>query len=65
MQRLHVTLEMWLTLDDDDPLLAVGLPHAEMEAEVVRLIREEGYEPDLTNGISFAVTEAEAEPADD
>ncbi len=62
MQRLHVTLELWLTLEDDDPML--GLPHAELEAEVVRLVRQEGYEPELTNGIAFAVTEAEAEPAD-
>ena len=63
MQRLHVTLELWLTLDDDDPLLS--LPDSALEAEIVRLVRQEGYEPELTNGISFAVTEAEAEPADD
>ena len=29
----------------------------------LRLIREEGYQPDFTNGIAFAVTEAVAEPA--
>ena len=60
MQRFHLVLEMWLTLDDD-PLLR--MPHAELEAELVRLIREEGYEPDFTSGIAFAITEAEAEPA--
>lgn len=51
---------MWLTLDDDDPLL--GLPHDKLEAELVRLIRQEGYEPEFTSGIAFAVTDAEAEP---
>ena len=60
MQRFHVTLELWLTLDDDDPL--IRLPHDKLEAEIVRLVRQEGYEPELTNGIAFAVTEAEAEP---
>ena len=41
MKALRVTLELALVVEDDDPMLS--MPDYELEAEVLRLVRQEDY----------------------
>ena len=52
--RLTITLELVLDLPDDDPLLTMS--DAELEAEVLRLVRQEDY--------AVTLVAAEGEPID-
>ena len=52
MTRLTITLELVLDLPDDDPMLT--LSDAELEDEVLRLVRQEDY--------ALTLVTAEAEP---
>ncbi len=53
--RLTITLELVLDLEHDDPVLT--LSDAELEDEVLRLVRQEDY--------ALALVTAEAEPTDE
>ena len=52
--RLTMTFELVLDLPDDDPMLS--MPDYELEAEVLRLVRQEDY--------ALTLMTAEAEPID-
>ena len=54
MKALHITLELVLVVEDDDRLL--GMTDAELEEEVVRLVRQEDY--------ALTLVTAEDEPID-